>query len=175
MELLDEATGSAAYLGTTEAIPLLLARCQAEIAVTSKMAEPDQNEQSKQVISIEEWRPKEPAHVEKVRLARRARRNARYQQVVELRAQGLATKDIARQLDMSERTVQRWLAAGTFPEAKRRRKKQSSFDLFAPYVLKRWQEGEHNGMTLWHEIKEQGYTGSERTVYRYLEALKQVN
>jgi transposase len=33
--------------------------------------------------------------------------------------------------------------------------------------------GERNGLALWREIKEQGYTGSGRTVYRYLETLKQ--
>jgi transposase len=47
------------------------------------------------------------------------------------------------------------------------------FDSFAPYILKRWREGEYTGITLYREIKEQGYTGSERTVYRYLEVLKQ--
>jgi transposase len=56
---------------------------------------------------------------------------------------------------------------------KKRRKRQSSFDVFAPYVLKRWREGKHTGLTLWREIKDQGYSGSERTVYRYLETLKQ--
>jgi hypothetical protein len=65
------------------------------------------------------------------------------------------------------------LAAGTFPEAKKRRKRQSCFDSFAPSILKRWREGEHMGITLCREIKEQGYPGSERTVYRYLEVLKQ--
>src|SRR5438132_6955756 len=97
----------------------------------------------------------------------------RYQQVVELRGQGVTAKDIARRLDLSERTVQRWLAAGTFPDASHRRKRQSSFDAFAPYILSRWQSGERNGLVLWREIKEQGYTGSERMVYRYLETLKQ--
>jgi transposase len=157
----------------TEATQLLLARCQAEIAAASKTEEPDQNQQSKQVIFIEEWRPREPAHVEKVRLARRAGRYARYQQVVELQEQGMTAKDIARRVDLSERTVQRWLAAGTFPDASRRRKRQSSFDAFAPYVLKRWNDGERNGLALWREIREQGYGGSERSVYRYLETLKQ--
>ena len=85
----------------------------------------------------------------------------------------MAAKEIARRLNLSERTVQRWLAAGTFPEAKKRRKRQSRFDAFAPYVLKRWQEGERNGATLRREIMQQGYSGSERTVYRYLETLKQ--
>lgn len=157
----------------TEATQLLLARCQAEIMAASTTEKPRQSEQEKRVISVEEWRPLEPAHVEKARLTRRAGRNARYQQVVDLREQGMKAKEIARRLDMGERTVRDWLKQGTFPETKKRRKRQSSFDTFAPSVLKRWQDGEHNGLTLWREIKEQGYSGSERTVYRYLETLKQ--
>lgn len=157
----------------TEATQLLLARCQAEIVAMSKMEEPGQSEPTKRVISIEEWRPREPVPVEKARLARRAGRYARYQQVMEWRGQGVTAKDIAHRLAMSERTVRRWLAAGTFPDASRRRKRHSSFDAFAPYVLKRWNEGQRNGVALWREIREQGYEGSERAVYRYLETLKQ--
>src|SRR5437588_5681694 len=159
----------------TEATQLLLTRCQAEIAATSQIEEPVQNESGKPVVSIEEWRPKEPAHVKEVRLTRRAGREARYKQVVESHEQGFTAKEIACQLNLSERTVQRWLASGTFPEAKKRRKKASSFDEFAPYVLKRWQEGEHNGLILWREIVAQGYTGSDRTVYRHIETLKQAS
>jgi transposase len=85
----------------------------------------------------------------------------------------MTAKEIAHRLDLSERTVQRWLTTGTFPEAKKRRKRQSCFDSFAPSILKRWREGEHTGIILCREIKEQGYAGSERTVYRYLEVLKQ--
>jgi transposase len=157
----------------TEATQLLLARCQAEIMAPLKTEEPHQDEQRKPVISIEEWRPPESAHVEKARLARRAGRHARYQQVVELRKQGMPTKEIAGRLGMGERTVRDWLKRGAFPEAKKRRKKQSSFDACAPFVLKRWQSGERNGLTLWREIKAQGYMGTQRSVYRYLETLKQ--
>ena len=92
---------------------------------------------------------------------------------MQLQEQGMKAKEIARLLDLGERTVRRWLASGAFPEAKKRRKRQSCFDDFAPYVLKRWQDGERNGLTLWKEIKQQGYTGTERTVYRHLETLKQ--
>ena len=59
-----------------------------------------------------------------------------------------------------------------FPEVQRRRKRPSSFDRYADYVLSRWEEGEHNGLTLWREIKEQGYTGSESMVYRFLVPLR---
>jgi transposase len=148
----------------TEAFQVLLARCQAEIVAEKKPGEPCQDEQNKPIISIEEWRPPEPAHVQKVRLARRAGRYARYQHVVELDRQGLPTKEIARRVGLSDRTLRDWLKQGAFPEAQKRRKRQSSFDPFAAYVLKRWQEGERNGLALWREIKAQGYTGTERSI-----------
>ena len=157
----------------TDAIHVLLARCQAEIREASKQEDVGHEPSTKHVLPVEEWRPLEPAHVEKVRLARRAGRYERYQQVKEWHEQGMHPKRIAQQLDMSERTVQKWRAAETFPETKRRRKRHSCFDAFAPYVLKRWQDGEHHGASLVRELIAQGYTGSERTVYRYLEVLKQ--
>jgi len=158
----------------SEAVQVLLTRCLAEILEAKEVDSSGQDEQNKSIISIEEWRPPEPAHVEKVRLTRRAGRYARYQQVVKLDRQGLATKEIAGRLGMSDRTVRDWLKHKTFPEAQKRRKRQSSFDAFAPYVLKRWQEGERNGLALWREIKAQGYTGSDRSVYRHLTTLKRV-
>jgi transposase len=160
----------------TEATQLLLSRCQTEIAaVGSHTEEAVQNGSGQPVICIAEWRPKEPARVKKARLTRRAGREARYEQMMQMQSLGLTIKEMASRLGMSERTVRSWKAAGTFPEAKKRRKKQSAFDACAPYVLKRWQEGEHNGLTLWREIVSLGYTGSERTVYRHIETLKQAS
>lgn len=157
----------------SEAVQVLIARCQAEMLAEPKPDEPGQQEPNKPILTIHEWRPPEPAHVEKVRLARRAGRYARYEQVVQLNKQGIAPKEIAGRLGLSDRTVREWLKRGSFPEARKRRKKHSSFDPFATYVLKRWREGEHNGLVLWREIKSQGYTGSDRSVYRYLKTLKQ--
>jgi hypothetical protein len=116
----------------TEATPLLLARCQAEIAaVGSHTQEPVQDGSGQPSISIEQWRPKEPARVKEARLTRRAGREARYKQMMEMHNLGLTTKAIARQLGLSQPTVRSWKAARSFPEAKKRRKKQSSFDAFA--------------------------------------------
>jgi transposase len=157
----------------TEAVQVLLARCQAEILTSLNPEASLQDQPCHPVISIEEWRPPEPAHVEKVRLARRAGRYARYQHVVELAKQGMSTQEIAGRLGISDRTVRDWLKRAAFPEARRRRKKQSPFDAFAPYVLKRWQSGERNGTRIFREIKQQGYPGTERSVYRYLKTLKQ--
>ena len=67
----------------TEATQVLLARCQAEIREASKQKDVDHVEPTQHVVPIEEWRPFEPAHVEKLRLARRAGRYERYRQVNE--------------------------------------------------------------------------------------------
>lgn len=157
----------------TEALQLLLARCQQEIKATTSTENAHQDEPGKPAITLGEWRPAEPAHVQKARLARRSGRYARYEQVIELHEQGMKPKEIAQHLGMGERTVHRWLASGSFPEARRRRKRQSPFDPFAASVLALWQKGERNGLALWRAIKEQGYTGSPRSVYTHLETLKQ--
>jgi len=156
----------------TEALQLLLGRSLEEIKAANQTPEKEPDEPSKPVITMEEWRRVEPAYVRKARLARRSGRYARYQQVVELHEQGIKPKEIARHLGMGERTIHRWLASGTFPEARTRRR-QNVFEPFAPYVLSRWQAGERNGLALWRAIKEQGYMGSARSIYPYLETLKQ--
>jgi transposase len=68
--------------------------------------------------------------------------------------------------------VRHWLKRGVAPDTRPRRKRQSDFDAYAPYVLKRWEEGEHNGTRLWEEIAAQEYPGSQRMVYRFLKTLK---
>ncbi|HEX4203982.1 MAG TPA: transposase [Ktedonobacteraceae bacterium] len=103
---------------------------------------------------------------------RRAERDARYQQAVRLREQGYSIKEMACQLGVSERTVRHWFERGVAPDTRPRRKRQSDFDPYAPYVLKRWQDGEQNGTRLWEEIAVQGYPGSQRMVYRFLKTLK---
>jgi len=157
----------------TEAFQVCLSRCHAEIQAEKKPGEPCQDEQNKPTISIEEWRPKIPAHVERVQRARRSERSARYEQAVELNRLGKPSKEIAKILGVTGRTIQRWLRADTFPDAKRRRRRPGSFEIYSSYVLSRWEAGERNGLAIYREIKEQGYDGSERTVYRYLETLKQ--
>ena len=165
--------GVLCYKNLTEALQLLLGRSLEKIKAANQTPGQEQDEPNKPVIMMEEWRRAEPAHVQKARRARRSGRYARYQQVVELHEQGMKPMEIARHLLMGERTVHRWLASDTFPEARKRRR-QNAFEPFAPYVLSQRLAGERNGLALWREIKAQGYTGSARRVSPYLETLKQV-
>jgi transposase len=121
---------------------------------------------------VEEWRPDPGGQVARTIAIRRAERDARYQQAVLLREQGHSMKEITCQLGASERTVRLWFRRGVAPDTRPRRKRQSDFDPYAAYVLKRWRDGERNGTRLWQEIAAQGYPGSQRMVYRFLSTLK---
>ncbi len=78
-------------------------------------------------------------------MARKVEREQRYEQVLSLHRQGLRTSDIAIQVAMGERTVRDWLAHGTYPEPKHRRHRPSLVDRYEREVLKRWEQGDHNG------------------------------
>jgi transposase len=123
-------------------------------------------------VSVEEWRPAPGEQVKRAISTHRTEREARYQQVEGFQKQGLTSKEIAHRLGVSERTVRHWLKRGVAPDTRPRRKRQSDFDPYAPYVLKRWEQGERNGTHLWQELAAQGYPGSQRMVYRFLKTLK---
>lgn len=101
----------------------------------------------------------EPTKAEQARGQRRQRRLERYQQVIELHAQGLAVREIARQLRMHRRTVRLWIRRKTLPEraipCSRR-----SVDVWIEYLQQRWQAGCHNASLLTAELKSKGYKGS---------------
>lgn len=161
-----------------EAVELALARGWAEIRRGSQLpagqgsaSSEEGAEEEARPATPREWRPPVPMHRQQLQVARQAERMKRYEQVISLRSLGLRPQAIARRLGKSERTVRRWLALG-IPEGKRRRRKSSHFDAYAPYVLQRWQEGCHNGLQLWREIQAQGYRHSARMVYQFLQPLR---
>jgi transposase len=129
--------------------------------------------QRAEVFLVGDWKPTPDACDERARLTRRAQRHDQYQQVTELHAQNFVHAEIAHRTGVSTRTIRRWLKEGTFPERKPRRKQTSSFDRYAAYVLKRWEQGCRNGLQLWQEIKNQGYTGSATMVNRFLMPLRE--
>lgn len=105
--------------------------------------------------------------------ARRSQRVARYDQMIALRERGLTIAAIARELGAGERTILRWLAAGSFPERKPRRRPPSPFAPFAAYLTSRWAQGCHNGMQLWREVCEQGYAGPRYRIWEVVQRLRQ--
>jgi transposase len=92
--------------------------------------------------------------------------------VQELHAQGKSLHAIARQLHLARNTVRKYVrqahsAEPTLVRAPRSRRK-SQLDAYYDYLLKRWQEEEHNAVQLLSELRERGYTGSASSLREYL-------
>jgi transposase len=122
--------------------------------------------------SPEAIRPLPPRPVGRAQEEKRKARVERYEQVLALRKQGLPLEAIASRVGVSRRTVLRLLQAPGFPERKRRRPAKTVLDSYRESLYQRWQEGCHNSLQLYREIKEQGYSGSPAAVSRYVTCLR---
>ena len=109
---------------------------------------------------------------ERERQDARTRRLGRYERVMALRERGWTVRRIACEVGISERTVNRWVAAGRFPERKRRAEARRLLEAHRPYLDRRWAEGCHTVARLCRELREQGYTGSCTLVYGYAAHLR---
>jgi transposase len=96
---------------------------------------------------------------------RRAKRVARYEQVLELDRQGHSQRAIVRQLKMSRTQVLKLLNADGFPErAKTHHAKQ--VDRYVDQLRARWEAGVRNARELTRHIRTLGYTGGSDMVRR---------
>lgn len=117
-----------------------------------------------------EPRPPRQEAAETRSLQQHARLVEAYGRVHDLRAKGADLADIARMVGISRSTVYRYLHMATPPERKQRQMPPTALAAFIPYLTTRWNEGCHNGMRLWREIKQQGYPHSAAPVLRFLHA-----
>jgi transposase len=116
--------------------------------------------------------PVQTRSVAQTQLARQAERMARYEHLVALQKQGLKSAEIALQLGVTPRTIQKWIATGNIPYSRPRRQRPRLIDPYEAYLLSRWQQGCRNGAQLERELRAKGYKGSGRALYRYLERLE---
>jgi len=117
-------------------------------------------------------RPSQRRAIVQAQLARQAERKARYEHILELQKHGLNSAEMALQLGVTQRTIQRWLATGNIPYSGPRRPRVRLVDPYKAFLLERWQQGCHNGAQLERELRAKGYKGSGRALYRYLETLE---
>lgn len=117
-------------------------------------------------------RPYRTAALQRAEQARRTQRLDCYEQMLALRAAQVPIAEIAKQIGIDARTVRRWLAHGSFPERRPRRRRPSLIDPYEAYVVARWSAGCQNGMQLWEEVRAKGYQGSIRALYHYLFRLR---
>jgi transposase len=110
--------------------------------------------------------PRQLSRTDQKKRDSRDRRLARYQQVLELRRQGMSLRKICRTLKMSRRTVERFVGCEQFPERATPTPRPLPIDAFLPHLKRRWEEGCDNVGQLWQEIRAKGFTGSVYMVRR---------
>lgn len=82
---------------------------------------------------------------------------------------------ICRKLGISPRSVYRYKDLEEPPPRQTYTTKASVLDPYVPYLLERWNEGCRNGKRLLREIRERGYSNSERTFIRFTSDLRRMN
>jgi transposase len=100
---------------------------------------------------------------------RRARRQEKYNNVVELHRLGVSGRKIAERLEISRPTVERYLRIGHYPEHARR---METIRPYTDYLIQRWEAGARVAVQLFEEIKQQGYRGSYKAVTMFVTELK---
>ncbi len=98
---------------------------------------------------------------------RRAWQMAMHHQVHELAAEGKTQADIIRSLHLHRHTVRKYLRMPTFV-AYYCSPHPSPVEPYRAYLEERWQQGEVMIRTLWHELQEQGFTGSYKSVWTFV-------
>ena len=112
--------------------------------------------------------PTEPDHRPSIKEQNRQRRYDLYRQVRGLLDAGVSQSDIARQLDISLRTVQRWVRDGAFPEHTPRHYPYS-VEPYNDYLNQRPREGCRNVTQLFRELKQRGFLGHYGSVWNWLD------
>lgn len=85
---------------------------------------------------------------------------------------GADLRHICKRLGISARTVYRYKDLTEPPPRPAYKRRASVLDPYVPYLVKRWNEGCHNGKRLYREIRERGYTNSEETCARFTAQLR---
>ena len=153
-----------------ECVSVQLAQSLAELRRAEQTTARSEKKEARQAPG--ERRPAQTRAVRHAQQARQAERIARYEQIMALQKEGVKHAEIALQLGVTSRTIQRWIAAGTIPYSGLRKQRPRLIDPYKTYLLKRWHQGCRKGAQLEREVRAKGYKGSGRALYRYLETLE---
>jgi transposase len=116
--------------------------------------------------------PAQTRAIAQAQVARQAEQMDRYEHLLQLQQQGMKNAEIALQLGVTPRTIQRWLATGTIPSSRPRRQRARLLDPYHSYIMERYKQGCRNGAQLERELRAKGDIGSQHGVSRYLQTLK---
>jgi transposase len=110
--------------------------------------------------------------IEEAAIMRHERLVEQWRNIRGLYLAGADLRHICKRLGISARTVYRYKDLTEPPPRPAYKRRASVLDPYVPYLLKRWNEGCHNGKQLYHEIREQDYRNSEEICARFTAQLR---
>jgi transposase len=127
------------------------------------------SEPSEEAVSVVPWHTGMTKQQEEKSVQYHQERVKRYYQIHELFAKKVSVANIARQVGLSRQGVYDYLQMKQPPERTRiHRPGGSRLDPYKEYLIRRWNEGCRSAQQMYREIKEQGYTGSDSAVGRFI-------
>jgi transposase len=102
------------------------------------------------------------------------KRKRRFDQVRQLREDGLTISAIANRMDLDRKTIRTYLNAERCPDGQRNgpRRRVSKLAPYQDYLCQHGLAGQHTIRQLWRDIQAQGFTGSLSTVATFIAAVR---
>jgi len=125
-------------------------------------------------VDSERWtgKPSGVTMLDQQRTTRSEHARWRFLEIHALAVQGPPVPMIASRLELDYKTVRRYLRAENLEQLIAGGVRTSKLDPFKPYLQQRLTVGARNATALHAEIVEEGYTGSNNTLERYLKPLR---
>src|SRR6201999_2403896 len=82
-----------------------------------------------------------------------------FQTLHRMRAAGLKVSEIAKELGLNRRRLDRWLRLDALPERNRMQPRPGMPEAFREYLRQRWEAGCRHGRTLFAEVRNRDYAG----------------
>jgi transposase len=96
-----------------------------------------------------------------------------FRTIKQMRAAGMKVSQIARQLGLCRRRVDKWIQLDELPERSRMQPRPGMPESFRDYLHQRWEAGCRHGRTLFAEIRKLGYAGCYSGLAKFLSPWRQ--
>jgi transposase len=96
-----------------------------------------------------------------------------FQRIKQMRGAGMKINQIARQLGLCRRRIDRWIQLDELPERSRMQPRPGMPESFRDYLRQRWEAGCRHGHTLFTEIRKLGYVGCYSGLAKFLSTWRQ--
>jgi transposase len=105
---------------------------------------------------------------------RRQQKLELFRTIKQMRTAGIKVSQIARQLGLCRRRIDKWIQLDNLPERSRMQPRSGMPESFRDYLCQRWEAGCRHGRTLLAEIRQLGYVGCYSGLAKFLSPWRQV-